>query len=146
MLFCVCMYVCICGQKDCLFEVLPLEILPLVKPTAHSSSLTTKKDTYNARQFILGKNLEALMRWEKARSSNITVCHTLSKSAMKLCNAKECRTSTVECQHATADLQYCYRYSVLTVLSMHRVCVLWNSSYECILLKTHSQSMTCYSC
>ena len=74
----LCMYVCvcttcICGQKDCLFEVLPLEILPLVKPTAHSSSLTTKKDAYNARQFILGKKFGTilLMRWEKARSSKI---------------------------------------------------------------------------
>ena len=60
-----------------------------------------------------------------------TVSHALSKSAVKICNAKECRTPSVEHQHATAlsaDPQYRYRYSVLTVLSVQRVCVLWNSS------------------
>ena len=60
----------------------------------------------------------------------IMVSHVLSNSAM---NANECRMLMVERQHATAVkadlLQYCCRYSVLTVLSAHRVCVLWNSSW-----------------
>ena len=42
---------------------------------------------------------------EKAKGSKIciTVSHALSSlHAMKLCNAYECRISTVECQYATA--------------------------------------------
>ena len=41
----------------------------------------------------------------------------------------------IQHQHATAvsvDLQYCY--TVLTMLRAHRLCVLWSSSYEHILI------------
>ena len=47
----VCVYtcMCICGQKNWLFEVLPLGNLTLVQSTARSSNLTAKKGAYYAR-------------------------------------------------------------------------------------------------
>ena len=42
-------YMCMCGKKNWLFEVLPLGKLPLVQSTACSSSFTAKKGAYYAR-------------------------------------------------------------------------------------------------
>ena len=56
------------------------------------------------------------MRKPRVLKDCITVCHALYKSAM---NIDECK-----CQHVTAvsaDLQYRYRYSVLTVLKCVQV-------------------------
>ena len=76
---CVCMYVCICGQINRLFGVLPPENLPLVQSTARSSSLTTKKGAYYARRFVLGKKFGTILLtgWKKVLENCITVSHSL---------------------------------------------------------------------
>ena len=65
-----------------------------------------------------------------------TVSHSLST-----CNAATGYAMLVNAEHqlcnCSADLQYRYRYSlVLTVLRVHRVGVLWNSSYPTLCVYT----------
>ena len=97
--------------------------------------ISTKKCAYYARQFVLGKEVQKhFINWtgEKPMVPKycIMISHTLSKSAM---NAnKICRMPTVEHQRVTPTCNgiecrptlSLYRYSVLRVLSVHRVCVL----------------------
>ena len=51
--------VCICGQKNWLFEVLPIENLSLVQATARSSSLTAKTELTTPDDSLRERNLEA---------------------------------------------------------------------------------------
>ena len=55
--------------KTWLFEVLQLENLSLVQSTAHSSSLTAKKEAYYARWFVQGKKFRGILLLEREKGS-----------------------------------------------------------------------------
>ena len=117
--------------KNWLFEVLPVENLSLVQYTARLSNLTAKRRLL--RQVIRsGKEIRrhSIKRMGKGFPENcITVNHTSSTYNAATCSYAmllqlQCRPT------CTISLQV---QSVLTVLSTHRVCVLWNSSYKCFM-------------
>ena len=91
------------------------------------SSLTAKKCAYYARQFVLKKKnrKRSINGAREAEGSEI-----LHYDKPHLVNANKCRmpiwwNANMQLQRLSAA----HRYSVLTVFSGHRVCVLWNSSY-----------------
>ena len=110
---CKCMYACVCvfvcGQKNCLFEVLPLENLPLVKHAAHSSSLTTKKVLTMLGDLFCERNTKSFYWWCERKPSVLeycvwytTLCPVCNKAmqckrmqnaycGMPTCNCSECR-------------------------------------------------------
>ena len=121
----VCLYTHVYYDKKGLFGVLPLEKSPVSEFTARLSSLMAKNGVYYARRKKFGSILlmgQGKGLWKillmQAMPCLQAVYYAYSYAVLNANMKLQCR--------ATVLLQV---QPVLTMLSVHRVCVLRNSSY-----------------
>ena len=106
---CMCAYICICGQKSGYLRSYHLKISHWCNNyTARLSSLTAKKGAYYAWWFVYRKKFEGILLtgWKRVPGK-------LYYSKPRLIYMQCIMQLALQCYcNCSADLQYCYRYSL----------------------------------